>query len=314
MKKLLALLLALVLCAGLTACGIEPEDTTYHDPMDGETVTTVYDGLWSDGAGAVLMLDSAGNYYYLQTAEGRCGRGAYLPKEAGPTLNYCGVEYRLTWRDGSLILAGEGEWKNASFFRDDRAEIYSYPASELVGSWSNAEGVQISFDKDPYQFRISGGLSGPVSDGGDGRGYALTAGSEKVYLAVSEDMDALSFLGGEGLGLTGTFLRDLAKPGVNDEATLAQYSHYYDTWYQSSSKNRASVTLKADGTWESRNRTGSKTGGGIFFVSPEGQLILCDRARRYVGTAWLAEDGTLVYETDHPDHDDRRYSPSAQSY
>ena len=314
MKKLLALFLGLVLCAGLVSCGIEPEDTTPHDPLEGETVTTVYDGRWSDGAGAVLLLDSSGCYYYLQTAEGRCGRGSYLPREAGPSLNYFGVEYRMIWREGSLILSGEGEWNDASFFRDDRAELHTYPVSDLVGSWSNEEGVQISFSEDPDQFRISDGPSGSLSDNGDGRGYVLTVGTEEVYPVLSLDADAMILLGGEGLGLTGTFLRDLAKPGVNDEATLAQYSHYYDTWYQSSSKVRASVTLNADGTWESRNRMGSKTGEGIFFVSPEGQLILCDRARRYVGTAYLAEDGTLVYETDHPDHDDRRYSPSSQSF
>ncbi len=327
MKKSLIVWLCSVICCSLVACaaaGSGDSEELRHpdqaiDPLKGVVLTDVYDGLWSAEDGLALSLDSQGRSYVLRTKEGRQGSGYFAAAEENPVLYFDSDCYRIVGDATSFVLQIDGTVTGESldgiaFGRDDRAEIPVISPSVLDGIWNNPEGITVTVSVETLQFEVVGGVAGTLGDDGDGKGLYFQRGNEKWYCSVSEDKSSFTVLQGGEIGLSGSFLRSLEFGGTNDPETLAQNTHYYDTWYQYSSKIRGYVTLTPQGTWEAYDKDHVLAGKGTFYVSADGSLLLYETSRKLAGIATLDENDCLTLSGALAQEDGTPYFRSSVSY
>lgn len=266
-KKYLALLLALVLALGLTACGdtVDSGDGDDYVPDDGGSNSSFSGGqilsdedfetdvsVWQGDDGGQLLLDLPNGCYTYRTWYGRVGTGSlYHDNDGDLVLEYGDLsgenDYYLI-QEGSgfrpFHLNGEegGEWGelNGLYFGPAQGEMPEYDASMLDGVWQNALGYSLAFDTQrmrAIECDINDTMgSGALYDKADGRGIFM-GGAEILYPCVSADGNSLVLMpdGGAARDLdsrsTGVFYRNGDAASYADLANAAYEASDGRIWY-----------------------------------------------------------------------------------
>lgn len=212
LKKKFALLLAVVLCLGLTACGGEetPEITETPEaaqPSDREPVTdwALLDGMWSIDDTTMLYIDSENGYYaFWEAYTSRSGLGPLFEEDGTPMMELNGASYEFYIRDDGImrpITPDDTESFHISgftFSRNDEVDFMVWDDSTWDGVWQNALGETIVIDTSRGQYIAASPdyyFWGTAGNNYDGMGYYLDDEGERAYLCPGSDGDSFRLLG-----------------------------------------------------------------------------------------------------------------------
>lgn len=254
-SKFLSLLLSLLLCLSLTACGSSEDDLS--PPEDGSggnalvTDMAFLDGMWSIDGLSVLYFDSQNGYYVYHSVYGPTGCGEFTDETGKPMINYAGFLYDFYLREDGVLLPnqnGEGGSDTPSidhytFCRDDEAELAIWTPEDLDGMWQNAAGETIVIDAALGEYTAhaqSYASSGTIGDEWQGQGPYLYDNGSRAYLCPAPDGNSFTISSGldgrysEDGHFNGVFYRngdadaytDLEQAEFYDEIQL----EYYDGW------------------------------------------------------------------------------------
>ena len=208
-KNCLTLLLALVLCLSLTACGGSDGYDDSNDPVSAWDVLANEDlsddvTVWQGDDGSQLLLDISTSGYTFRTWYGRVGTGSLFRDEHGLGLKYSEIDsdryYYLVKEGGGFTVRHEGTGEGSSYgeindlhFEPSQGEMAPYDISLLDGVWQNALGETFAFDTGRMRviecFTDRTMSSGPLYESTDGRGPFVT-GPEILYPCLSADSNA----------------------------------------------------------------------------------------------------------------------------
>lgn len=212
LKKKFALLLAVVLCLGLAACGGEetpetPETPEASQPSDREPVTdwALLDGMWSIDNSTILYIDSESGYYaFWEEYTSRSGQGALFEEDGTPTMEFNGGLYKFFLRDDGIMqpsMDGDSEGYDISgytFSRNDEVDVMIWDDSTWDGVWQNALGETIVIDTSRGQYIAASPdyyFWGTAGNNFDGMGYYLDDDGQRAYLCPGSDGDSFRLLG-----------------------------------------------------------------------------------------------------------------------
>ncbi len=217
-KKHLSLILALLLCLSLTACGGEPNDAADDDWRENGSVRATGD-ITRSGVGditvlAVLFEDRA-NFYFDDSTPVICEQVLYpVELRFDPDEAFQSIDFADRNGDGNsdvaLLLEADGEQVLMVWFWDAESETYVFQPEEsqidslindepvpegLEGVWypdgdEEAESV-IAFDADD-NWTLYDNTDGAMEE--IDRGFTRAADEESgIYVAESEVFDGASY-------------------------------------------------------------------------------------------------------------------------
>lgn len=206
-KKFASILLVLVMCLGLVACG---GDTDGGDTQSGDGPVadmTSLDGMWSTPDGEVLYFDSKGGYYVYRSSSGYGGRGEFsMVEDVGKAvIDFNGFLYDFRMRDNGMLLlnqngAGDGyNIDNTVFSRDGEARIIEWDVGDWAGMWQNALGETIVIDAASMEYNgysENYAINGTIGDDNNGMGLYLYDSGSRAYLCPSEDGNSFTLSNG----------------------------------------------------------------------------------------------------------------------